>query len=99
MQLSTDRGQGLLVGLALGDRNGGPVQMALALAEDLAHKKVFWICELYVQSYNDCNQLQDINTMHPLMWTLRFTVPYLCFVATVRGGMEEKGLTPGTQDP
>ena len=50
VRLSTDRGQGLLVGLALGDRNGGPVQMALALAEDLAHKKVISICGLCVNS-------------------------------------------------
>ena len=32
-----DRAAGLLVGLAAGDRNGGPVQMALALAETLVH--------------------------------------------------------------
>eukprot|EP01052_Picozoa_sp_SAG31_P068802 SAG31_NODE_27612_length_423_cov_0.793210_1_plen_77_part_10 len=32
---SKDRQVGLLVGLAAGDRNGGPVQMALALAESL----------------------------------------------------------------
>lgn len=31
-----DNARGLLVGLAAGDRNGGPVQMALALAETLA---------------------------------------------------------------
>ena len=32
-----DRVQGILLGLAAGDRNGGPIQMALRLAESLIH--------------------------------------------------------------
>ncbi len=36
-----DRVRGILVGLAAGDRNGGPIQMALRLAESLAEHRRF----------------------------------------------------------
>ena len=35
-QAHSDRARGLLLGLAAGDRNGGPVQMALCLADSIA---------------------------------------------------------------
>ncbi len=36
-----DRVEGILLGLAAGDRNGGPIRMALLLAESLAALKRF----------------------------------------------------------
>lgn len=36
-----DRVSGVLTGLAAGDRNGGPIQMAVRLAESLAEQRVF----------------------------------------------------------
>jgi ADP-ribosylglycohydrolase len=36
-----DRAQGVLIGLAAGDRNGGPIRMAILLAESLANKREF----------------------------------------------------------
>lgn len=36
-----DRCRGLLLGLAAGDRNGGPIQMAVRLAESLAERTTF----------------------------------------------------------
>jgi len=40
-QAKKDRVQGILLGLAAGDRNGGPIQMALLLAESLAALHTF----------------------------------------------------------
>lgn len=42
-----DRCRGLLLGLAAGDRNGGPIQMALVLAESLAAKKRYDPAEVF----------------------------------------------------
>jgi ADP-ribosylglycohydrolase len=36
-----DRCRGVLMGLAAGDRNGGPIQMAVRLAESLAERRTF----------------------------------------------------------
>ena len=36
-----DRVRGILLGLAAGDRNGGPIRMALCLAQSLAERKQF----------------------------------------------------------
>jgi len=38
---SSDRAAGVLIGLAAGDRNGGPIQMALCLAGSLQHQEAF----------------------------------------------------------
>ena len=38
---ATDRAAGVLIGLAAGDRNGGPTQMALRLAASLQHQERF----------------------------------------------------------
>src|SRR6516162_618561 len=36
-----DRVRGILLGLAAGDRNGGPIRMAVRLAESLAERRRF----------------------------------------------------------
>jgi ADP-ribosylglycohydrolase len=41
VQAVADRVRGTLVGLAAGDRNGGPIRMAVRLAESLADRKGF----------------------------------------------------------
>ncbi len=44
------RRHGLLLGLAAGDKNGGPIQMALCLAESLAEQRMFDLESIW-QSY------------------------------------------------
>jgi hypothetical protein len=39
--LIADRCQGVLLGLAAGDRNGGPTELAVRLAESLADRRAF----------------------------------------------------------
>jgi ADP-ribosylglycohydrolase len=41
VELQHDRVRGILIGLAAGDRNGGPIRMAVHLAESLAEKGRF----------------------------------------------------------
>jgi len=43
---------GLLIGLATGDRNGGPVQMALCLAESLAQLQNYSPADVYQRYYD-----------------------------------------------
>jgi hypothetical protein len=58
----TDRAVGLLVGLCVGDTNGGPLQMALALAEALATDGGAYIPEHVLTAYLrwwDCGRGTD----------------------------------------
>lgn len=41
MSNAADRARGILLGLAAGDRNGGPIRMAVRLAESLAQRSAF----------------------------------------------------------
>jgi len=47
-----DRVRGTLIGLAAGDRNGGPVRMAVRLAESLAERKGFAAADVF-ERYKD----------------------------------------------
>eukprot|EP00615_Pteridomonas_danica_P011376 CAMPEP_0114359880 /NCGR_PEP_ID=MMETSP0101-20121206/23363_1 /TAXON_ID=38822 ORGANISM="Pteridomonas danica, Strain PT" /NCGR_SAMPLE_ID=MMETSP0101 /ASSEMBLY_ACC=CAM_ASM_000211 /LENGTH=156 /DNA_ID=CAMNT_0001503673 /DNA_START=56 /DNA_END=523 /DNA_ORIENTATION=+ len=52
-QAFRDRGTGILVGLAAGDRNGGPIQMALVLAETLEKSTPVYNPVDVFQGYSD----------------------------------------------
>lgn len=41
-----DRCRGVLLGLAAGDRNGGPIQMAVRLAENLHERGAFDLADV-----------------------------------------------------
>lgn len=49
---SRDRVQGILLGLAAGDRNGGPIRMAVRLAESLAEKRGFEPDDIFGRYFN-----------------------------------------------
>ena len=46
MSKATDRVKGILIGLAAGDRNGGPIRMAVRLAESLAERGTFDVIDV-----------------------------------------------------